>query len=271
MKRSLRSSRLALSALLFCCVTATVAFGTEIAPWSEILLKAQELSGTDEERQAALEKLRAYPRAKVVEALREGLRSSDVPLPAVMRAATELKVRELLPELRRMIARDASWVIVAAVNSLAKDEKDPKERASLAKLYKDRLSAETELPGATRLALLDGLVELKEPISGDLYADLLADKSNSIVESAVHHFLATRAVLSKDDQIKRFKLAFRVRPTMARLEALDAFGALKPEDKKSLRPALSAETCAAQADKTTKELCERVARASGIAIGEAAK
>jgi hypothetical protein len=271
MKRSLLPFKAALFALLL-CLTIVTARGQVVVPETgDILSNAQELSASDEERQAALQKLRSYPRANVVEALRSGMRSSEVQLPAIVRAAIALELRELLPDLRaRLATKDPSWVIVAGVTALAKDEKDPKERAALAKIYKDRLE-EAGTPSAAKLALLDGLSELREPISSDAYLDFLADKSNSIVESAVHHFVITRSMMPKDEQIKRFKLAFRVRPTLARLEAFEAFGAMKPEDKKLLRPAFTNDTCEIQKDRTAKEFCERVARGLGIQTGGSAK
>ncbi len=239
-------------ALLFC---ASIASATLSASSREILAVASKL-GTEGEDARIRRDLEAFPRAKVIAAVREGLLEGGAFAVVAARAANALHVTEVATDLEKTFQKNQDWSIALALASLAA----PSQKSKLAQTWQAKL-ASFESP--TRLAILQTLTEWKSPLSSALFNSLLEDESSQVRIAAVRNFTQTKEKLALSDAIARYKKAFALKPYQARLEAMAEFALLSKIDHARYAPAID-ETFKANCKKEdkpdVKHECERIVK-----------
>lgn len=224
---------------VFLICVAFVAFGHLAVGDSSKSIRDEisHLVGSESEAQTAREALERRPRGSVIEILRTELRPSPRVPSAMLKAAAVLRAREVVPELRRLIAFSESWRVYAAVAETieALDRESPTssgtksgpesgpERLSseFSRLYLER--ARAALPADARCAVLDGLSRMGTPLPEALFKNLIGDSNSHVRIAAVRNFVLTRSSLTVDEQARRYSLALALKPYQARLVALREF------------------------------------------------
>jgi len=215
----------------------------------------------EQQADAALDRLHLASRYQVVSVLRDELVSEPVnPSNRNLRAVFALNMIELLPELREISEHTDLWLVFVTVNHLL--ETAPKGKIdSFVELYQRRLNS--TLSAASRIALLDGLTQLRIPIKSDLFHSLLGDSHFQVRVAAVENFVATGNLLSHEDRIRRMVEAMQMKPYQARLTAIRSFSMLDANERSKLRSRLPANLCASESRNDRQSACQEALNAGG--------
>ena len=243
-------------------VSLSSAWSAETSP--EVARRIREallvIEGSEQEASDAAEKLKAEPRAAVLEVLKDELTSSPEPRSSALRAVAVLETRELWPELKLVTARSDQWRVFATVNRLMTGESSGERRAEIVKIYLSRLES---LPAPAKQAVLDGLAAEKTPLARDAFQHALDDGNFQVRIAAVKQFLASRGALSLDEQKARFQIVFAVKPYQARLLAMQGFLKIEKSERAKLTGAIKKDLCAAETRDEVKSVCRDLVKDSG--------
>ena len=212
------------------------------------------LQGSEKESGAALDRLRARPRAAVVAVVKDDLTSASEIPPGTLKAVVALDARELLPVLKTLCAKSEDWPVFAAVNRLIDPKSDRAGAEELSVVYLSRLNS--LLSAAAKVAVLDGLARFGKPLSRESFAELIDDSSLEVRIATVRQFLATRGSLEPAEQLARWTESLKLKPYQARLLAMEELARLPASELGRVKTALKAEQCAKESEAEVKAACQ---------------
>lgn len=228
------------------------------------------LQGAEQEADQALDRLKVIPRAEVISVLREDLTaSSDIP-PGTLKAIVALEAIELLPEFKVLSLKTEDWGIFVTItrllrtnlNKSSEQNKNPRDlknyKAEFSGIFLNRLDKLLSVPA--KAAVLDGLQMMGKPITSQLFKTLTNDQNLEVRIAAVRQFLATRTMLSTQEQLARWTTALEIRPFQARLLAMEEFVRLPENDRQQMKSAFHSAQCANEKESEVKAACLEVGK-----------
>lgn len=222
------------------------------SPSDPILREALLLNSEGGSNREATMRLRARPRAQVIETVREFLKLGQMEQSAGLDVVALLDLRELLPQVETLARTDGSWKAQRVLNHLIPAQEREKYRAS----YLKRLSGGE--PANIKVILIDGLHEMEGKLPPDLYESLVSDPVYFVREAAVGGFLRNRRAYSRGEQIRFLNLAFRSKPYQVRLGAMQEFARFSTAEKESLRVAFSRVDCEQESQPRVRSVCRDI-------------
>ncbi|MEK7358226.1 MAG: SseB family protein [Bdellovibrionota bacterium] len=242
--------------LLSTLLLVAPAFSTAaLSPASRAILdEAAESVDQEKESLAALEALKKRPRSEVLKALRDGIANGQPWIIVSARAALALEAKELLPDLMKAAEKEDAWQVFSAIEQLSRDSS---ERPAVEALFTRKLA---KAPSSSKVAILDAFSNGKTQLPKSSFDALIKDESLGVRRAVVRQFLASREAYSNDEQIRRFKLAFTMKPYQARLDALLMYGAIPAAKRRSIASAFDPGLCAKEANASVKSACETIAK-----------
>jgi hypothetical protein len=247
--------------LLFAALTVLVQLLVGTRSWAAasdtdlVLLDARALTTSEGERAQALVRLQKRPRLQLRQSLKDLLKEKES-RQSSLAAISAMDMTEMLSDLRPLVEKEDDWHLFATTNHLLSLTKDTPTRDEFAKVYSTRLMTSVSSPA--KMAFLDGLGELKMPLSGKVFQQLLSDQSDGVREAAIRQFLESRAKLSNAEQIKRFRDSFHAKPYQARLTAMVYFANLPSAEQSRFYAAIDKNLCKNETKKQVQPICQKI-------------
>ena len=239
-------------------LTTTLRARADLKPEARpILEQAKNLSIA--ERSASAEKfLKAQPRAKVVAALREGLKSGDGWMTVSAQTASTLHLTELVPELEAANPQHDNWQVILALGALATGS----QKSAIAERWLEKISS---FEGPARVAIYETLGNWNHALTNAQFEEGLRHESFDVRESVVREFIVTRNQLSNADQIARYRDSFVAKPYQVRVAAMLDFESRSASEQKKLKNVIDESFKAHCKDEKTPEAkaeCDKILKAA---------
>ena len=247
--------------LLFVALTVLLQLLVGARAWAAasdtdlVLLDARALTTSEGERAQALARLQKRPRSQLRRSLKDLLKGKES-RGSSLEAISAMDMTEMLSDLRPLVEKEDDWHLFVTTNHLLSLTKDAPTRDDFAKVYSARLMTSVSSPA--KMAFLDGLGELKMPISEKVFQQLLGDQSDGVREAAIRQFLYSREKLSSVEQIKRFRDSFRAKPYQARLTAMVYFANLPSAEQSRFHAAIDKNLCKNETKKRVQQVCQKI-------------
>lgn len=226
-----------------------------LTPATRVILdKAAEAGDQQAESLAALAELKKQPRADVLKAFRDGLSEGAPWTIVVSRAAVALDAKELLPEMLKAAEKDETWQLMSALERLSRGHV---KRGAVEALFAKKLRT---APGSAKIVMIDAFTNGDSRLPNESFDLLINDRSPGVRQAVIRQFLATRDSYATEEQVRRFKLSFTVKPYQARLEAFETYASIPKAKRRSIASAFDPSMCATESNKTVKSVCDSIAK-----------
>lgn len=243
--------------LVFCA--ACVAFGLDaraaLTPETRAILdEAADSIGQEKEPQASLMQLKKRPRVEVLKALRAGLDHGGPWIVVAARASQALEAKEMVPDLLKSASSHDEWQLLAALEQLSRGTSD---RSAVEALFTKKLKSSS---APAKIVMIDAFSDGKTQLPAAIFDALVADPNLGVRRAVLRQFLASRESYSSDEQTRRFKLAFTMKPYQARLEAFQIYASIPVVQRRSIASAFEPSLCGKEKNAEVKAACEQVAK-----------
>ena len=218
----------------------------------DVLEKIEKTLSSEARDEAAQNWLSEKPRKEILSSLREGLSSDTHWSHVAASGAVQLKAVELLPELLKLSQETGDWQVLLALEVLSRGSS---VRPDVDQLLNLQLKTKSS---AAKAVALNALKESRTILPNEMFDGLIKDRSGTVRELTVQHFLATRELLPKEEQLRRFELALQLKPSTARLAAFKGYEALSVSESTGLTTAVSAALCKKEQNVDVKAVCDRI-------------
>jgi hypothetical protein len=237
-------------------LTASIDASATLTPSSRAILDEamQADAGGERGSDEALAKLKKRPRAEVLSAFRDGLTHGGPWTSIAARGARALDAKELIPDLVKAAQKTDDWPLLASLEQLSRGASD---RPAVEALFAKKMETASS---ASKIVMLEAFSSPKAQLPSSIFDSLLVDKNLGVRRALVSHFLANREAYPVEEQVRRFKLAFKMKPYQGRLEALIYFGALPSEQRRSIASAFDPSLCVKESNADVKSACDQVAK-----------
>ena len=205
--------------------------------------------GSEGESQEAWERLRRAPKDLLVKEIKYSLSLNPQQQESASWVIAELNLVELTKDLEALIHVSEDYLPVLAYTKISGGRNVVRFR----KFYLQELVRTTS--SAKKMALLDGLAQMKGSVGGDIYSSLMESKRSNLLRSAFNHFLSTRDQLSSDDKSFRFIKSFVAYDPQIRVLAYQTYANLSQVEKKPMRPLLTTRLCKMEPLEAIKRVC----------------
>lgn len=219
----------------------------------EILEQAFRASASAPEADAIAKKLLKRPRAQIVQAIKEGLKSRAEWQIVAARLAVLANEKSVATDLREAAKETPDWQLLSALKHLSNDSEQSENDALV-------ISSINRWPAATRVAGLSLLESSKAKVSEQTFDQWIKDPSFEVRQAATRQFIATRSLYTDAEKIQRLKKLFVAKPYQVRLEAMESYAAFPVSERSKLNGVVKKDLCSSEMNTEVKAACESLVR-----------